>query len=106
MMQADPSLVRRPKERATTKNGWDGAISAAPVYNWLLCAAGLVECDEATTVPVDYEAVPGQTECKHMMTAPVEHEAVPRPRVPPEVPVRAPVNAAPASLFDVGLCVG
>jgi hypothetical protein len=37
-----------------------------------LHARGLAECNEATTVPVDYEAVPLDVECKDMMTALVE----------------------------------
>ena len=69
----------------------------------MLYAAGLVEFDEATTVPVDYEAVPGYVECEDMMTAPIEHEAVPRPEAPPDMGVRTLANPALASLLDVGL---
>jgi len=42
----------------------------------LRCGGEGIECDEATTVPVDHEAVPGQAESEDMMAPPVERELV------------------------------
>lgn len=69
----------------------------------LLHAAGLVECDEATTVPVDHEAVPGQVKCEDMMNAPVEREAMPQSGSPSDVSFGASANLHLASRCDAGL---
>jgi len=52
-----------------------GAPSAS-TKGVLLCGGAGVACDEATTVPVDHEAVPGQAESEDMMAPPVERELV------------------------------
>jgi hypothetical protein len=74
------------------------AIRPAHLY-----AARLVGSDEATTVPMDHEAVPRHMECHHMVTAPVKHEAVLRMGPQTDVSVRAPANRSLAGLFDAGL---
>jgi hypothetical protein len=63
----------------------------------------LAECDEATPVPVDYEAVPLGVECKEMMTALVEREAVPQPVPQSDVSLRARANRGLVDLSDTGL---
>jgi len=69
----------------------------------LRCGGVGVDCDEATTVPVDHEVVPGQAECEDMMAAPVERELVFRARAQSDVSMRAPANHGLAGFFDTGL---
>jgi hypothetical protein len=65
--------------------------------------AGSLNGDEATAVPVDYEAVPWDVEYKDMMTAPVEREAVPRPVSQSEVRSRPHASRGLAGRSDAGL---
>ena len=91
-----PPPANRPQRRVT------------PIFplgrpNRSLHARGLAECDEATAVPVDYEAVPWNVECKDMMTAPVERQAVPQRMPRSNVSLRSPVNRGLAGLSGSGL---
>jgi hypothetical protein len=74
----------------------------ARLSHWL-CARRLAECDEATAVPVDYEAVPRDVEYKGMMTAPMEREAVPQPMPQSDVSLRMRPTRGFASCADAGL---
>jgi hypothetical protein len=79
------------------------ASRRATASNCSLCVCGLAECDEATAVPVDYEAVPWNVEYKDMMTAPVEREAVPQPVPRSEVRLRSRASRGLVGGSDAGL---
>jgi hypothetical protein len=71
----------------------------------IITRAEFVECDEATTVPMHHETVPGPVECDDAMTALVDHDAVFALGAQSNATSRAPANRGLAGLSDGGLTV-